>query len=136
MILQTAVEAINITFFLLTNLLGNHLPFMNFTLITFFDNEIHNNTDQSLLLGLIRKVYRNLGFLKQICTILELMIPMSLALIYTNTWSFVKAWICFLTPKQLKHPYTSIRICLTVKIYCLNGFTHRKIWFFFCHFQY
>ena len=85
MILQTAVEAINITFFLLTNLLGNHLPFMNFTLITFFDNEIHKNTDQSLLLGLIRKVYRNLGFLKQICTISELMIPVNLALIYINT---------------------------------------------------
>ena len=76
--------------FLLTNLLGNRLPFMNFTLITFFDNEIHKNTDQSLLLGLIRKVYRILGFLKQICTISELMIPINLELIYTNASSSSK----------------------------------------------
>lgn len=81
---------LSILLFLLTNLLGNRLPFMNFTLITFFDNEIHKNTDQSLLLGLIRRVYRNLGFLKQICTISELMIPVNLALMYINTWNSLK----------------------------------------------
>ena len=126
-------------FFLSPNLLGNHLPFMNITLITFFNNDIHKNTNQSLLLGLIRKVYRILGFWSKFAQYRNWWFQWvlhSFAPTHEIVWSFVKTWTCFLTHKQLKHLYTFIWICLTVKIYCLNGFTHRKIWFFFCYFQY
>ena len=62
-------------YFLLTKLLGNHVPFVNITLITWFDNEQHKKTNNSLFSGLIRRFYRILRFLKQIFTISKSMKP-------------------------------------------------------------
>ena len=61
-------------YFLLTKLLGNHLPLVYITLIMWFDNEIHKKTNHSLLSRLSGMLYGILGFLKEVFTISEAMI--------------------------------------------------------------
>ena len=98
-------------YFLLRNLLENHLPFMNTTLITFFDNEIHKKTNHSFL----SRIIGYWGFWNKFAQYWNRWFQyIHLALIYTNKWNslkFCESLNGFLKHKQLKNLYTSMRIC-------------------------